>query len=90
MSQEKPYSLPLLTLKSFIRLHLNYNDILYDKPGNENFQSKLEKVQYRASLAITGAIKETSRQNLYNELGLHSLSKRRWRNKLIALYKILN
>ena len=62
----------LLTIyKSFIRPHLNYGDILYDNPNNENFQSKLEKVQYRAYLAITGAIKGTSREKLYNEFGLH-------------------
>ena len=48
----------LLTIyKSFIRPHLDYGDILYDNPINENFQSKLEKVQYRACLAINGAIK---------------------------------
>ena len=36
----------LLTIyKSFIRPHLDYGDILYDNPNNENFQSKLEKVQ---------------------------------------------
>ena len=34
-------------------------------PNNEIFQSKLEKVQYRAYLAITGAIKGTSRERLY-------------------------
>ena len=62
----------LLTIyKSFIRPHLDYGDILYDNPNSENFQSKLEKVQYRACLAITGAIKGTSRERLYNELGLH-------------------
>ena len=61
----------LLTIyKSFIRPHLDYGDILYDKPENENFQNKLEKVQYRACLAITGAIQGTSRQKLYEELGL--------------------
>ena len=76
----------LLTIyKSFIRPHLDYGDILYGKPENENFQNKLEKVQYRACLAITGAIQRTSRQKLYGELGLHLLSKRRWRNKLIFL-----
>ena len=81
----------LLTIyKSFIRPHLHYGDILHDKPENENFQNKLEVVQYRACLAITGAIQRTSRQKLYDELGLHSLSKRRWRNKLIVLCKILN
>ena len=48
----------LLTIyKSFARPHFVYGDILYDNPNNENFQTKLEKVQYRACLAITGAIK---------------------------------
>ena len=33
----------LLTIrKSFVRPHLVYGDILYDKPNNENFQNKLE------------------------------------------------
>ena len=47
----------LLTIyKSFIGPHLEHGDILYDKPNNENFQNKIEKVQYKACLAITGAI----------------------------------
>ena len=55
----------LLTIyKSFIRPYFGYGDILYDNPNNENVQSKVEKVQYRACLAITGAIKGTSRQRL--------------------------
>ena len=64
--------------------------MLYDKPNNENFQNKLKKVQYRVCLAITGAIQGTSRTKLYDELGLHSLIKRRWYNKLIFFYKIVN
>ena len=51
------------------------DDILYDKPNNEHFQSKLEKVQDRACLATTLVIKGTSRPKLYGELGLHSLIK---------------
>ena len=79
----------LLTIyKSFIRPHLDYGDILYDNPRSENFQSKLEIVQYRACLAITGAIKEASREKIYNELGLQSPIT--WRNKLIIFYKIVN
>ena len=81
----------LLTIyKSFVRPHLDYGDILYDKPNSANFQNKLEKVQHRACLAITGAIQGTSRTKLYDELGLHSLIKRRWCNKLIFSYKIVN
>ena len=90
MSINFPRNALLTIYKSFIRPHLDYGDISYDNPNNENFQSKLEKVQYRASLAITGAIKATSRERIYNELGLHSLSTRRWRSKLIFLYKIVN
>ena len=32
--------------KSFLRLHLNYGDILYDKAYNASFHQKLEKMQY--------------------------------------------
>ena len=72
--------------KSFIRPHLDYCDILYDKPSNDNFYNKWEKLQYRACLAITGEIQGTSRERLYDELGLHSLVKRRWHNKLVFFY----
>ena len=51
-----PRSALLTIYKSFIRQHLEYGDILYDKPDNENFQNKIEEVQYKACLAITGAI----------------------------------
>ena len=59
-------------------------------PKNENFQNKLEKVQYRPCLAITGAIQGTSRTKLYDKLGLHSLMKRHWCNKFIFFYQIVN
>ena len=55
-----------------------------------NVQNTLEKVQYRASFAVAGAIQGTLGQKLYSEVGLHSLSKRRWRNKQNFLFKILN
>ena len=72
---------------SYIRPHLDNGDILYDKPSNDSFQSKMEKVQYRACLAITGGIQGTSRERLYDESGLHSLVKRR-RNKLVFFIKL--
>ena len=65
----------LLTLyKLFVRPRLDYANIIYDKPGNVNFESKLERVQYNACLAITGAIRGTNRDSIYAELGLESLS----------------
>ena len=50
----------------------------------------MEKVQYRAYLAITAGIQGMSRKRIYDELGLHSLVKRRWRNKLVFFDKIIN
>ena len=51
----------LLTIyKSFIRPHLDYGDIMYDKAYNTSFRQNLEKIQYNSALAITGAITDTS------------------------------
>ena len=79
----------LLTIyKSFVRPILDYADIIYDKPFNEFFKRKFEMVQYRAALVITGAIKGTSRDRLYQELGLESLADRRWYRRLFFFHKI--
>ena len=74
---------PLLTIyKSFIRPHRDYGDIIYDKAYNSSFHQNLKKIQYNLALAITGAIRGTSKEKLYQELGLESLKKRRWYRKL--------
>ena len=39
---------------------------------------RVEKPQYEAALAIAGTWQGTSRKKLYDELGLESLSDRRW------------
>ena len=81
----------LLTIyKSFVRSHLDYGDIVYDRPNNESFINKLEQVQYNAALAITGAIKCGSRRELYNELGLESLQSRRRLRHLCFLHKVIS
>ena len=48
----------------------------------------MEKVQYRTCLAISGGIQGTSTEWLYDELGLQSLVKRRWHNKLMFFIKL--
>ena len=56
---------PLLTIyKSFIRPHLNYFDIIYDKAYNSSFHQNLEKIQDNSTLAITGSIRGTSKKNV--------------------------
>ena len=79
----------LLTIyKSFVGPHLDYGDVIYDQPNNQSFIDKIESVQYNAALAITGAIRETSRTKLYKELGLESLKDRRWMHRLCFFQKI--
>ena len=54
---------------------------------HESLINKLEKVQYQACLAITGAIQGPSRENLYKELGLESLQSRQWYRKMTFFIK---
>ena len=73
----------LVTLyKAFIRPHLGYADIIYDNPNTTNIYNKIESLQYNAALAITGAIRGSSKEKLYQELGFEHLSSRRWLRKL--------
>ena len=74
--------------KAFIRPHLDYGDILYDQAYNMSFHQKLESSQYNARLAITGTIRGTSIEKLYQERGLESLQLCRWYRKLGMFYKI--
>ena len=61
----------LLTIyEAFIRPHLDYCDIIYNKIFNEFWHKKLDSAQYNATLAITGAIRGTNTVKLYQELGL--------------------
>ena len=79
----------LITIyKAFVRPHLDYSDILYDQAFNLSFQHKLESIQYRACLAITGAMRGTFKEKIYQELGLESLQSRRWYRNLTMFYKI--
>ena len=54
-----------------------------------SFHQRLESLQYNAALAITGVIRGTSKEKLYNELGLESLQNRRLYRKLSFLYKVI-
>ena len=81
--------------KAFIRPHLDYCDVIYDKIYNESWHKKLESVQYNVesaqcnvALAIAGAIRDTDTEKLYQELGLESLRNRRKLRRLSLFYKI--
>ena len=47
-------------------------------------------IQYDAAITITGAIRGTSSEKLFQKLGLESLKSRRWLRKLCLFYKIFH
>ena len=55
----------LIVYKSFIKPHMDYGDIIYDQASNTSFHRQLESIQYNAALAISGAIRGTSKEKLY-------------------------
>ena len=44
---------------------------MYDQSYNDSFYAKLESYQYKAALAMTGAIKGSSTEKLYQELRIN-------------------
>ena len=86
-------TLPRTTLitiyKAFIRPHLDYGDAVYNQAFNNLFKEKLESISYNACLVWTGAIRGTSKEKIYQELGLESLRDRRWCRKLCLFHKVL-
>ena len=85
-----PRSSLLTIYKSFFRPHLDYGDVTYDQPNNYRQSDKIEFVQYKTALAISGAIRGTSIEKLYKELGLESLKDRRWLRRMSYLYNVIS
>ena len=59
--------------------------MIYDESHNDLFHAKLESCQYKAALAMTGAMKGSSTEKFYQELGIEYLRSRRWFRKLCLL-----
>ena len=45
-----------------MRSHTDYGDVIYDQLSIESFLKKLELIQYKIALTITGAIQDISRE----------------------------
>ena len=74
----------------FIRPRLDYGDIFYDRAFNESFHNNLETIQYNAATALIEAIRGTSSEKLFQELGLESSKSRRWLTKLCLFHKFFH
>ena len=83
--------------KALVLSHLDYCDVIYHIPSKLDqfavtlnyLTGKVERIQYQAALAITGAWQGSNRSNLYAELGWESLSDRRWCRRILYIHKIL-
>ena len=75
--------------KSFIRPHLDYDDVVYDRAFNESFHQSLDYLHHSAAIAITWAIRGTLSEKLFQELCLETLKSRCWLRKLCLLYKLI-
>ena len=96
--------LPLKTLdqmyKTLVRSHLDYCDVIYHIPSIihqpplgmtlNSLMEKVEKIQYQAALAITGAWQGSSRSKIYDELGWETLSDSRNCRRVLQIHKIVN
>ena len=69
--------------------HLVYGDFLYDKAYSNTLHYKVESVHCNACPTLTGAIRGTSKEKFYQELGLESLRQWQCYRKLCNYCKIL-
>ena len=86
--------------KLYIRPHLDFCDVIYHIPSITNpfdssitlnyLMNTLERIQYHATLSITGAWKGTNLNKIYDERGWESLTDRRWSRRLFHFFKIHN
>ena len=75
--------------KSFILPLFDYADIIWDNCTNTQ-SNMLENLHLEAIRIITGSVRGTSHQKLYNESGFCTLKERRKRHKLIQFHKMIN
>ena len=64
--------------------------MIYNQPNLSFLANKIESVRCNTTFAIAGAIRGTSKEKLYQELGFESLKDRRWLRQLCYLYKIVS
>ena len=74
---------------SYVRPLLEYSSIVWDGCSEQD-KTSLERLQNEAARIVTGLTKSTSIENLYNECGWDSLSKRRYFQKMCFMYKCSN
>ena len=65
------------------------NTWIYDQPNNSSMSDKIKILQYKSVLAITGAIRGSSKETLHQDIGLESWRNRRQLRRMSYVYKII-
>ena len=77
--------------KLYVRPYLDYGDIVYHKHDPEfahDMTKRLERIQYSAALAVSGAWRGTNIDRPFEELGWESLCYRGWYRRLRHFFKL--
>ena len=72
--------------KFYVRPYLDYSDIEHDPEFTHDMIKRLERIQYSAALAVSGAWRGTNR--LFEELGWQSLCYRGWYRRRRHFFKL--
>jgi hypothetical protein len=70
-----------------VRSLLDYSDVIYDNCSDID-SIKIENIQRRACIILTGAIRVTKLKTLLKDAGVKPLKTRRILHRLIYLFKI--
>jgi hypothetical protein len=73
---------------SFIRPMVEYGSVIWDNCDN-NDTSLIESIQLEAGRIVSGAIRGTSHEAIYRELGWETLQKRRERQQILLFHKMI-
>ena len=73
LSKTLPQHLVITINRFSVRPHLDYDNVLYDKPNNKHLCQKIWIIQYNAAVIVTGSIKGISQMKFYNELSFEPL-----------------
>ena len=60
---------------------------MFHQAYSASFHQMIKSVQFNSALAITDAIRGTSKEKIYQELGQEIPEKRRWYRKLCCFFK---
>ena len=75
--------------KPCTRSYLDYGDVTYDRASNKSFHQSFQSLKYSSAIAMTGAIRGTSSEKLFQELGLELIKWRRSLRNLCLLFKLI-